>query len=87
MTTAAFRMGDSIFNVVTPLASNFPLALIMCQRWRPSFGIGIDDFANGCPTVWRSWPVVSCCLAVWSGFHLPVGPGAPATYSIPVLAP
>jgi len=32
MTTAAFRMGDSIFNIVTPLASNFPLVLILCRR-------------------------------------------------------
>jgi hypothetical protein len=30
MTTAAYRMGDSIFNIVTPVASNFVLVLVMC---------------------------------------------------------
>jgi aminobenzoyl-glutamate transport protein len=80
MTTAAFRMGDSIFNIVTPLASNFPLALIMCQRWKPEFGVGsmislmlpysISFMAGGL-----------LLLSIWSGFQLPVGPGAPAAYS------
>jgi aminobenzoyl-glutamate transport protein len=73
-------MGDSIFNIVTPLASNFPLALIMCQRWKPEFGVGsmislmlpysISFMAGGL-----------LLLSIWSGFQLPVGPGAPAAYS------
>jgi aminobenzoyl-glutamate transport protein len=84
MTTAAFRMGDSIFNIVTPLASNFPLALIMCQRWRPSFGIG-SMISLMLPYSLAFMAGGFLLLAVWSGFGLPVGPGAPATYTIPVL--
>src|SRR5690606_26458511 len=40
MTTAAYRMGDSIFNIVTPAASNFVLVLAIAQRWSKDFGIG-----------------------------------------------
>ena len=40
MTTAAFRMGDSVTNPVTPLLPYFPLVLAFCQRWVPGFGIG-----------------------------------------------
>lgn len=33
MTTAAYRMGDSVTNPITPLMVYFPLALLFCQRW------------------------------------------------------
>ncbi len=84
LTTAAFRMGDSIFNIVTPLASNFPLALIMCQRWRPQFGVGsmislMLPYSIGFMIGGLS------LLMLWSGFELPVGPGASATYEPPSL--
>jgi len=40
MTTAAFRMGDSVTNPITPLLVYFPLVLVFCQRWIPGFGMG-----------------------------------------------
>ncbi|MBL8642762.1 MAG: AbgT family transporter [Rhodospirillaceae bacterium] len=80
MTTAAFRMGDSIFNIVTPLASNFPLALIMCQRWKPEFGVG-SMISLMLPYSLSFMAGGIFLLLVWSGFELPVGPGAPASYS------
>lgn len=80
MTTAAFRMGDSIFNIVTPLASNFPLALIMCQRWKPEFGVG-SMISLMLPYSLSFMAGGIFLLLIWSGFQLPVGPGAPAAYS------
>jgi aminobenzoyl-glutamate transport protein len=40
LTQAAYRVGDSITNIVTPLASNFPLVLLFVQRYEPKAGIG-----------------------------------------------
>ena len=40
MTTAAYRMGDSVTNIATPLMSYFPLILTFAQRWDPRFGLG-----------------------------------------------
>jgi len=82
MTTAAYRMGDSIFNIVTPLASNFPLALILCRRWRPDFGVG-SMISLMLPYSLSFMAGGFLLLMVWAGFALPVGPGAPATYQPP----
>ena len=40
MTTAAYRVGDSTTNIISPLMVYFPLVLTFCQRWRADFGIG-----------------------------------------------
>jgi aminobenzoyl-glutamate transport protein len=82
MTTAAYRMGDSIFNVVTPLASNFPLAIILCRRWRPDFGVG-SMISLMLPYSLSFMAGGFLLLMVWVGFQFPVGPGAPATYEPP----
>lgn len=87
MTTAAYRMGDSIFNVATPLASNFPLVLIICQRWIPKFGVG-SMVAMMLPYSMGFMAGGFLLVSVWVGFQLPVGPGAPAAYAVPAaLAP
>mgnify|MGYP000668629197 FL=1 len=85
MTTAAYRMGDSIFNIVTPLASNFPLVLIISQRWRPSFGVG-SMVALMLPYTMAFAVAGMTLVLVWVGLGLPVGPGAPGVYAPPVAA-
>ncbi len=40
MTQAAYRMGDSYTNIMTPLMSYFPLILAFARRWDSSFGVG-----------------------------------------------
>lgn len=82
MTTAAYRMGDSIFNIVTPLASNFPLVLIISQRWKPDFGIG-SMIALMLPYSISFGLAGIALVTVWVSLSLPVGPGAPATYHPP----
>lgn len=82
MTTAAYRMGDSIFNIVTPVASNFVLVLVLAQRWRHDFGVG-SLIALMLPFSMAIGLTGLCLVAIWSGFDLPVGPGAPATYAMP----
>ena len=80
MTTAAYRMGDSIFNIVTPVASNFVLVLVLAQRWRKDFGVG-SLIALMLPFSVVIGLTGLCLVALWTGFDLPVGPSAPAGYA------
>ena len=82
MTTAAYRMGDSFFNIVTPVASNFPLVLIICSRWKKDFGVG-SLIALMLPYTLCFIVAGLSLVVVWSALQLPVGPGAPASYSLP----
>jgi aminobenzoyl-glutamate transport protein len=82
MTTAAFRMGDSIFNIVTPVASNFVLVLVFCRRWVPDFGIG-SLIAMMLPYSLAMAVLGGCLVTIWSGFGLPVGVDAPAYVPLP----
>jgi aminobenzoyl-glutamate transport protein len=40
LTQAAYRVGDSTTNIITPLMPYFPLVVAFCQRWVKSTGIG-----------------------------------------------
>jgi len=40
MTTAAYRMGDSFTNIMTPPMTSFPLVLAFARRWDARFGVG-----------------------------------------------
>ena len=40
LTQAAYRVGDSVTNVVTPLMPYFPLVVVFCQRYVRTTGIG-----------------------------------------------
>ena len=37
---AAYRVGDSSTNIITPLMPYFPLVVVFCQRYVKSTGIG-----------------------------------------------
>ena len=82
MTTASYRMGDSIFNIITPVASNFALVLVLAQRWRADFGIG-SLIALMLPFSIAIGLTGLILIGVWSTLELPTGPGAPATYVMP----
>jgi aminobenzoyl-glutamate transport protein len=79
MTTAAFRVGDSIFNIVTPVASNFVLVLVMCQRWVRGFGVG-SLIAMMLPFSLAFGVAGLLLVALWASLGIPVGPGAPSAY-------
>lgn len=86
MTTAAYRMGDSIFNIVTPVASNFPLVLILCQRWASGFGVG-SVIALMLPYSIAFGMAGLLLVAAWVSLGLPVGPSAPSRMVVPSAAP
>ena len=74
MTQAAYRVGDSVMNVVTPLASNFPLVLMFAQRYTPRAGIGtmVALMLPYSLTYMVGWTLM---LVLWLQAGLPIGPG------------
>ncbi len=80
--TAAYRVGDSATNIITPLMVYFPLILVFCQRWKPGFGLG-SLMATMIP--YSIWLFITglglTVLWVFAGFDL--GPGAPVGYVLP----
>ncbi len=82
MATAAYRVGDSATNIITPLMVYFPLILIFCQRWQKDFGLG-SLTATMLP---YSVGLMIAGLAMtigWVVLDLPLGPGAQVFMDIP----
>lgn len=83
MTTAAYRMGDSYTNIMTPLMSYFPLILAFSQRWDRSMGVG-SLLALMLPYA-LTFMVVGIGMTVgWVMLDLPLGPGAQVYLEAPV---
>jgi aminobenzoyl-glutamate transport protein len=73
---AAYRVGDSPANVVTPLMAYFPLIVIFARRYKKDAGIGT--------VVSMMLPYVLILSAIWTVFFIawylvgiPLGPGSP----------
>lgn len=77
---AAYRVGDSLTNIVTPLASNFPLVLMFAQRYEPKAGIG-TMIATMLPYSLTNLLFWTGLLIAWLLLGWPVGPGAPLFYT------
>ena len=82
MSTAAYRVGDSGTNIITPLMVYFPLVLTFCQRWRTDFGLG-SLTATMIP--YSLWIMITGLVLTfaWVFFDLPLGPGAVVDYALP----
>jgi aminobenzoyl-glutamate transport protein len=79
---AAYRIGDSTTNIITPMMSYFGLVLAFASRYDKKLGIGtvISTMLPYTLFFWIGWVIL---FYVWVfGFGLPVGPEAP-TYYIP----
>jgi len=82
MTTAAYRIGDSVTNPITPLLVYFPLVLVFCRRWDPRFGMG-GLIAMMLPFSIAFLVGGLAMVMAWVYFGLPLGPGAGVTYLLP----
>lgn len=81
-TTAAYRVGDSATNIITPLMVYFPLILTFCQRWTKSFGLGSLAATMLPYSVWLM--ITGIIMTVgWIALGLPLGPAAPVGYVLP----
>jgi aminobenzoyl-glutamate transport protein len=72
----AFRVGDSVTNIITPLMSYFPLILTFAHKYEPDAGIG-TLIATMLPYSVVFLVVWMVLLAVWIWAGIPMGPGAP----------
>ncbi len=82
MTTAAYRMGDSYTNIMTPLMSYFPLILAFGRRWDGTMGVG-SLLALMLPYA-LCFMVVGIGMTVgWVMLDLPLGPGAQVHWTAP----
>ena len=72
LTQAAYRLGDSSSNIITPLMPYFPLVVVYCQRYVKSTGIGtllslMLPFSVSIILLWTLF-----LLAYW-GLGIPLG--------------
>jgi len=81
LTQAAFRIGDSTTNIITPLMVFFPLVVVYCQRYVKSTGVGtlVSMMMPYSVIFFISWSIF---LLVWWALGLPLGVNAPYTYPI-----
>ncbi len=80
--TAAYRVGDSATNIITPLMVYFPLILVFAQRWDRSFGLGS---LTAMMIPYSIWLLISgtVLLVAWIYLGIPLGPDAPVSYTLP----
>jgi aminobenzoyl-glutamate transport protein len=80
LTTAAYRIGDSVVNIVTPLNSYMLIVLAVLQRYRPAAGLGtlISLMVPYSLALGLAWTAL---LVVWYFTGLPLGPTAPLTFA------
>ncbi|NMP17071.1 AbgT family transporter [Thalassotalea sp. Y01] len=82
LSQAAYRVGDSVSNIISPLMVYFPLVVVYCQRYVKSTGIG--SLAS------MMMPYTIVMMVVWTIFLLvywsigiPLGIQAPYEYQMP----
>ena len=82
MTTAAYRVGDSATNIITPLMPYLPLVLVFAQRWQKDFGLG-SLVATMLP--YSMFLLLSGLILtiLWVFLGLPLGPAAPVGFAMP----
>ena len=73
-TQAAFRVGDSATQIITPMNPYMVVLLGMLRRYEPAAGLG-TLFARMLPFVVPFWLVWTVILAVFFFVDLPLGPG------------
>lgn len=79
LTQAAYRVGDSTTNIITPLMPYFPLVVVYCQRYVTNTGIGtltamMLPYSLTFLVTWTAFLVVYFLLG------LPLGLGSSYTY-------
>lgn len=72
---AAYRVGDSVTNIISPMMSYFALIIAFVAKYDPRAGIG-TLIATMLPYTIAFFIIWVILFVVWFLFGLPVGPGA-----------
>lgn len=78
-TQLAYRIGDSVTNIISPMMSYFALIVAFMQRYQTKAGIGtiVSIMLPYSVVFMIGWILL---LVVWILFGLPIGPGAPLDF-------
>ncbi|MEG0822079.1 MAG: AbgT family transporter [Burkholderiaceae bacterium] len=79
----AYRIGDSVTNIITPLMAYFPMVVAFARRYRNDAGIGtltamMLPYSIAMAIAWTLF------MLAWLAMGIPVGPGVPI--SLPIVA-
>ena len=72
----AYRVGDSVTNIISPMMSYFALIVAFIQRYDKNAGIG-TIIATMLPYTFVFLIIWTLLLIVWMSFGIPMGPDAP----------
>lgn len=79
-TQAAYRVGDSTTNMITPFMSYFPLILVMARKYMPDYGIG-SMIALMLPYTVAYFLASGAAFVAWFLLGVPFGPGVENIYA------
>jgi aminobenzoyl-glutamate transport protein len=85
LTQAAYRVGDSVTNIISPMMTYFALIIAFIQRYDPRAGLGtvVATMLPYSVVFLIGWTVL---FVIWMLLDLPVGPGSPLSWSPPAAA-
>lgn len=71
---AAYRIGDSCTNVITPMMSHFAMIIVFMQKYDKDAGIGtlVSTMIPYSVCFLIGWSIL---LIIWIALNLPLGPG------------
>ena len=75
LTQAAYRIGDSTTNIITPLMSYFAMIVVFAKKYDEDSGLGtlISTMLPYTIAFLLGWTVL---MGIWYFFNIPLGPGA-----------
>ena len=76
LTQAAFRIGDSVTNLITPMMSYFALIVTFAQKYDEKYGVGtiISSMLPYTVMLTIGWIIL---LVIWMLLGIPLGPDGP----------
>jgi len=82
LTQAAFRIGDSVTNLITPMMSYFALIVTYAQKYSDKYGIGtiISTMLPFTVIFTVAWVLL---LIIWMLLGFPLGPDGPLYFETP----
>ena len=86
MTQAAYRVGDSTTNIITPMMPYFPLVVVFCQKYVKRTGIG-TVVSLMLPYSFAFLICWSLYLMVYWTIGLPLGPGVSYEHVVQTVSP
>jgi aminobenzoyl-glutamate transport protein len=85
LTQAAYRIGDSVSNIITPLNAYLVIILVFMQKYVPKGGMG-TLIATMLPYTIVFTIVWTLLLLLWMQLGFPLGPDGPLTYDVTQIA-